>query len=81
MRMLGEILHCSTCPVSSASSRKDLAPLFSPCAWLTTQLHRFGAVAPILVLHLRHLGFSDQLVGSFLSLTLLGDVLLSLVVT
>ncbi|KAK4046621.1 hypothetical protein OIO90_006491 [Microbotryomycetes sp. JL221] len=41
----------------------------------------FGAVAPILVLHLRALSFTDTQVGSFLSLTLVGDVLLSLLVT
>lgn len=41
----------------------------------------FGAVAPILVLYLRALGFSDEIVGGFFSLTLLGDVCLSLVVT
>lgn len=45
------------------------------------QNDRFGSVAPILILYLRHLGFPDTLVGSFLSFTLLGDVLLSLVVT
>ncbi|GAA5886361.1 hypothetical protein JCM16303_002511 [Sporobolomyces ruberrimus] len=41
----------------------------------------FGVVAPILILYLRALGISERLVGLFLSLTLLGDVLLSLGVT
>ena len=45
------------------------------------RLFAFGAVTPILVLYLRHLGFADKLVGAFLSFTLVGDVLLSLVIT
>lgn len=44
-------------------------------------LGRFGAFAPVLILYLRHLGFSDRAVGLFLSATLLGDVALSLFVT
>ena len=42
---------------------------------------RFGAFAPVLILYLRHIGFSDRAVGLFLSATLLGDVALSLFVT
>ncbi|GAA6050478.1 hypothetical protein NBRC10513_008143 [Rhodotorula toruloides] len=38
----------------------------------------FGAIAPILVLYLTALGFSDSNVGLFLSLTLFGDVVLAL---
>ena len=64
--------------VRSSHSLRDVMLLF---ASRFVRLFAFGAVAPILVLHLRTLDFSDQLVGSFLSLTLLGDVLLSLVVT
>ena len=45
------------------------------------RMFAFQAIAPILVLYLRSLGFRDQVVGAFLSLTLLGDVVLSLVVT
>ncbi|GAA97349.1 uncharacterized protein L969DRAFT_94407 [Mixia osmundae IAM 14324] len=45
------------------------------------RMFAFGSIAPILVLHLRLLGFPDKLVGQFLSLTLLGDVLVSLTVT
>ncbi|BGP41409.1 hypothetical protein JCM10449v2_005389 [Rhodotorula kratochvilovae] len=41
----------------------------------------FGAVAPLLVLYLNLLGISDRNVGLFLSLTLLGDVGLSLVIS
>ncbi|GAA5972156.1 hypothetical protein JCM11641_002521 [Rhodosporidiobolus odoratus] len=42
----------------------------------------FGSIAPILVLFLSSsLGFSDKKVGLFLSLTLVGDVVLSLVVS
>ncbi|BGP56446.1 hypothetical protein JCM8202_001814 [Rhodotorula sphaerocarpa] len=40
----------------------------------------FGAIAPILVLYLELLDFSARQIGLFLSLTLLGDVLVSLVV-
>ncbi|KPV74332.1 uncharacterized protein RHOBADRAFT_44819 [Rhodotorula graminis WP1] len=38
----------------------------------------FGAVAPLLVLYLNLCGFSDRSAGLFLTLTLLGDVVLSL---
>ncbi|GAA6061137.1 hypothetical protein JCM10212_001737 [Sporobolomyces blumeae] len=41
----------------------------------------FGVVAPVLILYLRAQGFSDRQVGLFLTLTLLGDVLVSLAVT
>ncbi|GAA5833594.1 hypothetical protein JCM3766R1_002583 [Sporobolomyces carnicolor] len=41
----------------------------------------FGVVAPVLILYLRALDISERLVGLFLSLTLLGDVLLSFGVT
>ncbi|GAA5999583.1 uncharacterized protein JCM10292_004247 [Rhodotorula paludigena] len=41
----------------------------------------FGAIAPILVLYLNLLGFTDRSVGLFLSLTLAGDVALSLVIS
>jgi MFS family permease len=39
---------------------------------------RFGSIAPILVLYLTALDFSDSNVGLFLSLTLFGDVALAL---
>ncbi|GAA5825018.1 hypothetical protein JCM11251_006065 [Rhodosporidiobolus azoricus] len=42
------------------------------------RLFAFGSIAPILVLFLSALGFSDSKVGLFLSLTLFGDVGLSL---
>ncbi|BGP17673.1 hypothetical protein JCM10213_003577 [Rhodosporidiobolus nylandii] len=41
----------------------------------------FGTVAPLLVLYLNSLGFEGTEVGLFLSLTLVGDVVLSLVVS
>ncbi|SCV74914.1 BQ2448_7943 [Microbotryum intermedium] len=64
--------------VASSHSVRDVLLLF---ASRFVRMLAFGAVSPILVLHLRLLGLSDGRVGSFLSLTLLGDVLLSLVVT
>ncbi|SGZ21034.1 BQ5605_C021g09324 [Microbotryum silenes-dioicae] len=64
--------------VSSSHSVRDVLLLF---ASRFVRMLAFGAVSPILVLHLRLIGLSDTRVGSFLSLTLLGDVLLSLVVT
>lgn len=64
--------------VQSSHSLRDVWLLY---ASRFVRLFAFGAVAPILVLHLRNLDFSDKLVGSFLSLTLLGDVLLSLLIT
>ncbi|GAA5987523.1 hypothetical protein JCM10908_001989 [Rhodotorula pacifica] len=59
-------------------SRRDVALL------LVSRFIRmagFGAFAPVLILYLRHIGFSDRAVGLFLSATLLGDVALSLFVT
>ncbi|GAA6055214.1 hypothetical protein JCM3770_000718 [Rhodotorula araucariae] len=41
----------------------------------------FGAIAPVLVLYLNLLGISPRSVGLFLSLTLFGDVVLSLVIS
>ncbi|GAA5920280.1 hypothetical protein JCM1841_003019 [Sporobolomyces salmonicolor] len=41
----------------------------------------FGSIAPILVLYLETLGFSDRRIGLFLSLTLFGDVVLSLLIS
>lgn len=41
----------------------------------------FGAVAPILLIHLRALAIPERAVGFFLTATLLGDVVLSLFVT
>ncbi|KDE05323.1 hypothetical protein MVLG_04239 [Microbotryum lychnidis-dioicae p1A1 Lamole] len=64
--------------VSSSHSVRDVLLLFTS---RFVRMLAFGAVSPILVLHLRLIGLSDTRVGSFLSLTLLGDVLLSLVVT
>ncbi|GAA5904827.1 hypothetical protein JCM8208_001369 [Rhodotorula glutinis] len=46
-----------------------------------TRLLGFGAVAPILLIHLRALDIPERAVGLFLTSTLLGDVVLSLVVT
>lgn len=64
--------------VMSSHSKRDVFLLF---ASRFIRLFAFGSVAPILILYLRLLGFPDKLVGTFLSLTLLGDVILSLIVT
>ncbi|GAA5872424.1 hypothetical protein JCM3774_004517 [Rhodotorula dairenensis] len=64
--------------IRDAHSRRDVALL------LVSRFIRmagFGAFAPVLILYLRHIGFSDRAVGLFLSATLLGDVALSLFVT
>lgn len=46
------------------------------------RLFGFGLVSPILIIYLNtNLGISNQLIGMFLSLTLWGDVILSLIVT
>ncbi|KAM0786412.1 hypothetical protein ACM66B_001877 [Microbotryomycetes sp. NB124-2] len=64
--------------VRQSCSPRDVLLLY---ASRVVRMIAFGAIAPILVLHLRALSFSDTQVGSFLSLTLVGDVLLSLLVT
>ncbi|KAK4047419.1 hypothetical protein OIV83_005466 [Microbotryomycetes sp. JL201] len=64
--------------VKQSSNPRDVLLLY---ASRVVRMIAFGAIAPILVLHLRSLSFSDTQVGSFLSLTLVGDVLLSLLVT
>lgn len=56
--------------------REHLSFSLSP-AQLTQPSRSFGSVAPILVLFLRELGYKDELVGSFISLSMLGDVVLS----
>jgi MFS family permease len=61
-----------------SASARDLALLFLS---RLLRLFAFGAVAPILILFLRLVGLSDQQTGLFLSCTLLGDVVLSLVIT
>ncbi|PRQ77590.1 Major facilitator superfamily domain-containing protein [Rhodotorula toruloides] len=50
----------------------------SHCSSSRASYEWFGAIAPILVLYLTALGFSDSNVGLFLSLTLFGDVVLAL---
>ncbi|GAA5916005.1 hypothetical protein JCM6882_003494 [Rhodosporidiobolus microsporus] len=62
----------------SSRSPRDVALLI---VLRFVRLFAFGSIAPILVLFLSALGFSDSKVGLFLSLTLLGDVGLSLLVS
>ncbi|GAA6061138.1 hypothetical protein JCM10212_001738 [Sporobolomyces blumeae] len=65
--------------VASSESPRDLYLLI---ASRFVRLFGFGAIAPILVLFLQEqLAFSDSKTGLFLSLTLFGDVALSLVVS
>jgi MFS family permease len=45
------------------------------------RLFAYGAVALILALYFQELGFSDEQIGLFMSLTLLGDVFISLLLT
>jgi MFS family permease len=45
------------------------------------RLFAYGAVALILALYFQELGFSDEQIGLFMTLTLLGDVLISLLLT
>jgi MFS family permease len=45
------------------------------------RLTAYGAVALILALYFQELGFSDEQIGLFMTLTLLGDVLISLLLT
>ncbi|GAA6028615.1 hypothetical protein JCM8097_007311 [Rhodosporidiobolus ruineniae] len=45
------------------------------------RLAGFGAFAPVLILFLKSLGIPDERIGLFLSATLAGDVLVSLIVT
>ncbi|BGP09387.1 hypothetical protein JCM10049v2_005255 [Rhodotorula toruloides] len=61
--------------LKAAHSPKDVALLIVS---RFIRMVGFGAIAPILVLYLTALGFSDPNVGLFLSLTLFGDVALAL---
>ncbi|KAF2031656.1 MFS general substrate transporter [Setomelanomma holmii] len=45
------------------------------------RLFAYGAVALILALYFQQLGFSDEQIGLFMTLTLLGDVFISLLLT
>ncbi|KAJ6137537.1 hypothetical protein N7471_004023 [Penicillium samsonianum] len=51
------------------------------CLQRLVRLYAFGISSLILALHLAKLGFSEERIGLFMTLTLLGDVFLSLVVT
>ena len=51
------------------------------CIQRFVRLFAFGAAALILALHMETLGYSDELTGLFMTLTLLGDVVISLVLT
>ncbi|CAO2648402.1 Nn.00g076690.m01.CDS01 [Neocucurbitaria sp. VM-36] len=45
------------------------------------RLFAYGAVALVLAVYLKELGFSDEQIGLFMTLTLLGDVVISLLLT
>ncbi|GAA5867879.1 hypothetical protein JCM8547_003403 [Rhodosporidiobolus lusitaniae] len=62
----------------TAHSTRDLALLYVS---RFIRIMGFGAFAPVLILFLRAVGVSDERVGFFLSATLAGDVLVSLLVT
>ncbi|GAA5862273.1 hypothetical protein JCM1840_001703 [Sporobolomyces johnsonii] len=62
----------------SSNSSRDLYLLI---ASRFIRMLGFGSIAPILVLYLETLGFSDSRIGLFLSLTLFGDVVLSLLIS
>lgn len=64
--------------IQSSHSLRDVYLLF---ASRFIRLAAFGAVVPVLILFLTELRIDVTLAGAFLSSTLLGDVLLSLVVT
>lgn len=51
------------------------------CIQRFVRMFAFGSAALILALHLEALGYSDQLTGLFMTLTMLGDVVISLVLT
>lgn len=51
------------------------------CLQRLVRLYAFGISSLILALQLAELGFSEERIGLFMTLTLLGDVFLSLVVT
>ncbi|KAL9084722.1 MAG: hypothetical protein Q9159_005077 [Coniocarpon cinnabarinum] len=51
------------------------------CLQRFTRMFAFGAAALVLALHLEQLGYSDQLTGLFMALTMLGDVLISFILT
>jgi MFS family permease len=51
------------------------------CLQRLVRLFAYGATTVILALYLSSLGISDQKIGLFMTLTLLGDVVISLVLT
>lgn len=68
VRMVG-CVPLSLRPLFPTRTKADLA---------RATARRFGAIAPLLVLYLNLCGFSARSAGLFLTLTLLGDVVLSL---
>ncbi|KPV74333.1 uncharacterized protein RHOBADRAFT_54173 [Rhodotorula graminis WP1] len=64
--------------IRDSHSPRDVALIISS---RFVRLLGFGAVAPILLIHLRALDIPERAVGFFLTATLLGDVVLSLCVT
>lgn len=51
------------------------------CLQRFIRLYAYGATTLILALHLSSLGVSDARIGLFMTLTLLGDVVISLILT
>ncbi|KAJ3114412.1 hypothetical protein HDU96_002124 [Phlyctochytrium bullatum] len=68
-----------------ASWYESLAGLSSDSKWLMAtkgiRMFAYGLISVVLVLFLSELGLSDNSIGLFISFTLLGDTLVSLVVT
>jgi predicted MFS family arabinose efflux permease len=63
---------------TSAHTRRDVVVLFATRA---VRLFAYGFLSVVLVLHLSAAGLSEQRVGLLLTLTLLGDTVVSLVLT
>ena len=51
------------------------------CAQRFVRMFAFGAAALILAFYLEELGYNDEVIGLFMTLTLLGDVVISLLLT
>ena len=51
------------------------------CIQRFVRMFAFGSAALVLALYLEELGYADQSIGLFMTLTMLGDVLISLLLT
>src|SRR3954451_10879390 len=63
---------------TTPARHRDIALLF---ATRTLRLFGYGLVSVVLVLYLKQLNFSDLQTGALLTLTLVGDTLISLWIT